>query len=190
MKVIFHLTVFLLLCFISHPEKSIAQSIPVGTVVLEDAYRRAQLLGEIDSSISFTSRPLFPVASMKIDNPFDPFSTLGKERWTKTGGIFQFLKDRGTVQLLPFTLQHQYNSDHPYSLNDGMMISFTKYDSEKDSSFKTLFPIFYPLQRKNNYDNPARPVAGDQRASAFIRWLFVPENAEVYLEIMREDKPN
>ncbi|NEW85504.1 MAG: capsule assembly Wzi family protein, partial [Mariniphaga sp.] len=71
----------------------------------------------------------------------------------------------------------------------GMTRSFTKYDSEKDSSFRTLFPIFYPLQRKNNYDNPARPVAGDQRASAFIRWLYVPENAEVYLEIMREDKP-
>ena len=381
MRVFLYLTTFLLVCVVCHPVRSFAQSIPVGTVVLEDTYRRAQLLGEIDSSISFTSRPLFPTASMKVTNAFDPYGTLGNERWMKTDGVFRFLKKRGTVQLLPFTLQHQYNSDHPYSLNDGMMIpargnqmmvsggffaklgplsiqlrpeyvhaenkdyqgfykelsdqkwyeyyqvvtfidlpekfgtksyeklslgqssirltyksvslgfsnenlwwgpgmrnslvmsntadgfkhytlntvkpirtpigsfegqiiagrlvnsgydvpdinrtflgwsiylpkrnerryinamvlsyqpkwvpglfigmtrSFTKYDSEKDSSFKTLFPIFYPLQRKNNYDNPARPLAGDQRASAFIRWLFVPENAEVYLEIMREDKP-
>ena len=38
----------------------VAQFLPVGTPVLEDYYRRAQLLGEIDSSISFTSRPIYP----------------------------------------------------------------------------------------------------------------------------------
>ena len=42
------------------------QSIPVGTSVLEDFYRRAQLLGQIDSSISFTSRPFFPVDALKL----------------------------------------------------------------------------------------------------------------------------
>lgn len=34
-----------------------AQSIPVGTPALDDYYRRLQLLGQTDSSASFTSRP-------------------------------------------------------------------------------------------------------------------------------------
>lgn len=356
------------------------QSLPVGTPVLEDAYRRAQLLGKVDSSISFTSRPLFPVESMKIANAFDPMNILGKERWTKTDGIFRFAKTYGLVQLLPVTWQQQFNTRNPYSFNDGAMIpargyqtlisggffakfgplniqfrpeyiyaqnedyqgfyeelsdqkwyeyyqiqtfidlpekfgtdpykktswgqssirltygpasiglsnenlwwgpgmrnslvmsnsadgflhytintvkpvrtpigsfegqiiagrlvnsgydvpdpdrtylgwpiylpkrdeeryinalqisyqpkwipglfigltrSFTKYESEKDSSFKTLFPVFYSMKRKNNYDNPDRPVAGDQRVSGYIRWLCVPAHAEVYFEYMREDQ--
>jgi hypothetical protein len=36
-----------------------AQTLPVGIPVLEDAYRREQLLGITDSLISFTIRPLF-----------------------------------------------------------------------------------------------------------------------------------
>lgn len=368
-----------LICIVSFPRYSTAQSLPVGTTVLEDAYRRAQLLGEIDSSISFTSRPLFPVEALKVQNTFDPYNTLEKDRWIKSDGIFHFAKERGIVQILPFTRLLQYNSDHPYSLNDGAMIpargyqttvsggffakygplsiqlrpeyiyaqnkdfqgfykelsdqkwyeyyqvqvfidmpekfgslpytkvswgqssvrltagpvsaglsnenlwwgpgmrnslvmsnsadgfihytlntvkpirtpigsfegqiiagrlensgftvpdsnrtflgysiylpkrkesryinsmvvtfqpkwvpglfigmtrSFTKYWGEKDSSFQALFPIFYPMERKNNYDNPKRPKAGDQRVSAFIRWLCLPEHAEVYFEYMRED---
>jgi len=65
---------------IFRPSESQAQSLPVGTPVLEDALRRAQLLGQIDSSISFTSRPLFPTASMKLTNTFDPYNSMEKER--------------------------------------------------------------------------------------------------------------
>jgi len=375
------LYIIFLISIVSFPICSTAQSLPVGTPMLEDAYRRAQLLGEIDSSISFTSRPLFPTSSMKVNNTFDPFNSLGNERWTKSDGTFHFAKDKGLIQLLPYTQQFQFNSALPYSLNDGPMIpskgyqtvfsggfyakygplsiqfrpehvhaenqnfqgfykemrdqvwyeyyqiqvfsdipeqfgnkpynkllwgqssvrlnvgpasiglsnenlwwgpgmrnslvisntsdgfmhytlnsvkpvrtpvgsfegqiiagrlensgfdvpdpdrtylgysiylpkrnewryinamvlsyqpkwvpglfigmtrSFTKYGGEKDSSFKSLFPIFFPMQGKNNYDNPDRPKAGDQRESVFIRWLCVPENAEVYFEFMREDPP-
>ena len=383
MKIRFWLFFFLFIYNSFDSTISQAQTIPVGTPVLEDAYRRAQLLGEIDSSISFTSRPIFPVASVKVTNAFDPFGSLSTERWKKTDDIFRFAKDRGMVQLLPFTIQQQYNTDHPYSLNDGPMIpargyqaqisgglfakfgplsiqlrpeyiyaenkdyqgfykevndfkwfeyyevqlfsdlpekfgtkpykkllwgqssirlslgpvsiglsnenlwwgpgmrsslvmsntadgfshytlntikpvrtpigsfegqiiagrldnsgfdvpdttgrtfmgwpiylrkrdewryinamvlnyqpkwipglfigmtrSFTKYGSEKDSSFRTLFPVFYPLQRKSQSDVPNRPKGPDQRVSAFIRWLCVPENAEVYFEYMRENQPD
>jgi hypothetical protein len=362
-----------------------AQSLPVGTPVLEDAYRRAQLLGEIDSSISFMSRPLFPAESMKKGNAFDPLGSLGKERMLKTDGIFKTAHGMGMVQLLPFTVQQQYNTDHPYSLNDGPMIpargyqtlisggfyakfgplsiqlrpeyvyaqnrnyqgfykqmddykwfgyyevqlfsdlperfgtkpykkllwgqssirltfgsvsfglsnenlwwgpgmrnslvmsntadgfshytlntvkpirtpigsfegqiiagrlgnsgfdvpdtmrtfaawdnyrfyqrkrnewryinamvltyqpkwvpgiflgitrSFTKYGSQKDSSFRAMFPVFFPLQRKTQSDLPNRPKGPDQRVSLFIRWLCVPEHAEVYYEFMRENQPD
>jgi len=359
-----------------------AQSLPVGTPVLEDAYRRAQLLGEIDSSISFTSRPLFPVASMKVNNAFDPINSLENNRLLQTNGIFRFAKGKGVLKLLPFTLQQQYNTDHPYSLNDGPMIlargyqtqisggffgkfgplsiqfrpeyvyaqnndyrgfpeelndyawyeyyevqlfidlpekfgnkpykkllwgqssirltlgavsfglsnenlwwgpgmrnslimsnsadgfshytlntvkpirtpigsfegqiiagrlensgfnvpdtnrtflglsiyhpkrdewryinamvlsyqpkwipglfigltrSFTKYGSEKDNSFRAMFPVFFPMERKKQIDLPNRPKGPDQRVSAFIRWLYVPEHAEVYFEFMRENQPD
>lgn len=114
---------------ICRPLGSEAQSLPVGTPVLEDALRRAQLLGEIDSSISFTSRPLFPVVSMKLTNAFDPYSTLDKERWTKSDGTIRFAKNKGIVQLLPFTWQQQFNTHHPYSLNDGAMIPAKGYQT-------------------------------------------------------------
>jgi hypothetical protein len=383
MKMHFRLSFTFLICACLNAALSQAQSLPVGTPVLEDAYRRAQLLGQVDSSISFMSRPLFPVASMKMSNAFDPLGSLGKERMLKTDGIFKTAHGMGMVQLLPFTVQQQYNTDHPYSLNDGPMIpargyqtlisggfyakfgplsiqlrpefvyaqnrnyqgfykevndfkwfeyyevqlfsdlpekfgdkpyrkllwgqssirltygsvsfglsnenlwwgpgmrnslvmsntsdgfshytlntvkpirtpigsfegqiiagrlensgfdvpdtsgrtfmggpiyqrkrnewryinamvlsyqpkwipgiffgitrSFTKYGSEKDSSFRAMFPVFFPLQRKNQSDVPNRPKGPDQRVSLFVRWLCVPENAEVYYEFMRENQPD
>jgi len=129
MKLFFHLSAFLLICLIYRPLKCQAQSLPVGTPVLEDALRRAQLLGEIDSSISFTSRPLFPTASMKLTNTFDPYNSMEKDRWTKTDATFRFAKNKGIVQLLPFTWQQQFNTHHPYSLDDGAMIPAKGYQT-------------------------------------------------------------
>jgi hypothetical protein len=41
----------------SVPE-AFSQSIPVGTAGVEDYFRRSQLLGQLDSTVSFTIRPL------------------------------------------------------------------------------------------------------------------------------------
>jgi hypothetical protein len=112
----------LLIITLSFQKGIFAQSLPVGTAVLEDALRRAQLLGEIDSSISFVNRPLFPAQSMKLKNTFDPYSSLDRERWRKTDGVIRFANEKGKVQLLPFTWQQQFNTQYPYSLNDGAMI--------------------------------------------------------------------
>lgn len=361
-----------------------AQSLPVGTPILEDAYRRAQLLGQVDSSISFTARPFYPNEFLKPENGFDPDDSLQYKTNKNLNKKFLYGKFLGEVKLLPFTWKQQYNTDHPYSLNDGPMIpargyqsvvsgglffkmgpvsiqllpeyiyaqnrdyqgfykemddfkwfdyyevqlfsdlpekfgtkaykkllwgqssirvthgpisfglsnenlwwgpgmrnslvmsntadgfshytlntvkpirtpigsfegqiiagrlensgfdvpdtmrtvavwdyrlyqrkrdewryinamvltyqpkwipglflgmtrSFTKYGSQKDSSFRTMFPVFFPLQRKKEIDLPNRPKGPDQRVSAFIRWLCVPENAEVYFEFMRENQPD
>lgn len=129
MKIIFHLTALIAICIFCQPLESQAQSLPVGTPVLEDALRRAQLLGQIDSSISFTSRPLFPVASLKANNAFDFDGSLETERWNKTDCIFRFAKEKGRIQLLPFTWQQQFNTHHPYSLNDGAMIPARGYQT-------------------------------------------------------------
>ena len=111
------------------------QSIPVGTFVLEDFYRRAQLLGQIDSSISFTSRPFFPVDALKLKNAFDPTLTFDQERKTSFAGIFKFFGKKGFIQLLPFSWQQQYNTHHPYSINDGVMIPARSYQTMFSGGF-------------------------------------------------------
>jgi len=106
-----------------------AQSLPVGTAVLEDAYRRAQLLGQIDSSVSFTSRPIFPSALFRQKDSFDPDSALENNRWTKFNGSLRFGGDNGVIKLLPVTCQQQYNSNHPRGINDGTMIPARGYQT-------------------------------------------------------------
>jgi len=115
------------------------QSIPVGTPVLEDYYRRAQLLGQLDSSISFTARPFFPVEALKIKNAFDPTQTLDQARKTKFDGAYRFGGKKGFIQLLPFTWQQQFNTHHPYSLNDGAMIPARGYQTMISGGFYAKF---------------------------------------------------
>jgi len=88
------------------------QSLPVGTPVLEDAYRRAQLVGTFDESVSFTARPFFP--------------SLINERQSSDSSI---KKETVIFRLLPLTLNQQYNSDHPEGLNDGAMIPARGYQT-------------------------------------------------------------
>lgn len=114
---------------LSNPVQLQAQSLPIGMPVLEDAYRRAQLLGQIDSTVSFTSLPLFPLAIHQQKGSFNPDSTFEKGRWTKTDELIRFAGDKGVVKLLPVTWIHQYNSLHPVGINDGAMIPARGYQT-------------------------------------------------------------
>jgi hypothetical protein len=106
-----------------------AQSLPVGTPVLEDAYRRAQLLGQIDSSISFTARPFFPMDALKSKNGFDPYNSLEKNSWSEFNGNFKLDNGKGIFKILPITWINQYNSALPAGLNDGPMIPARGYQT-------------------------------------------------------------
>ena len=95
---------------------SFSQTLPVGIPVLEDYYRREQLLKNKDSLVSFTIRPLFSVdqpessgENQRLDEKLLNFKS--KLNWSK-----------GSFQLLPISVQHQYNSQLPYDWNDGTMI--------------------------------------------------------------------
>ncbi len=104
------------------------QSLAVGSTVLEDYYRRKQLLGELDSTISFSIRPLYP-AALKVDNVFDPEGSLVNDGYFTSSGPSHFANGHGVFQLLPFSLQQQFNSHHPYGGNDGAMIPARGYQT-------------------------------------------------------------
>lgn len=92
-----------------------AQTIPVGTPVLEDFYRRQQLLGKLDSSISFMIRPITATALGQQDYLHYPDSSRSDIIWESRDGY-------GHLQLLPLVWQNQLNTAYPYGWNDGPMI--------------------------------------------------------------------
>jgi len=114
MKVCQRLVIYFF-CSICIPVGMRGQSVSVGDPVLEDYYRRTQLMGKIDSSFSFMVRPFFPSS-----NGLDLYGR--PENGIRNNGKFLFDKGRGYVQLLPITWIQQYNSDHPEGWNDGAMI--------------------------------------------------------------------
>jgi hypothetical protein len=95
----------------------IAQSLPVGTAGIEDYYRRLQLLGNTDSTVSFTVRPLFP-SSLKKRAYFPDVNETGLDTnstWVSKNGKLRAV-------ILPFNLQAIGTGGHPYGWNDGPLI--------------------------------------------------------------------
>ena len=130
-----------------------AQSIPVGTPMLEDAYRRAQLMGKIDSSFSFCSRPIFPSEAFKVENVFDPGNDLSTKSWNKRKDVsFDFDHNKGHIELLPFTWTNQYNSNYPYGWNDGLMIPARGYQKMVSGGFFAKYGWFQ-IQFRPEYVN-------------------------------------
>jgi len=112
------------------PFTAFAQSLPVGTPGLEEYYRRAQLMGKLDSSLSFCANPFFPVEALLMSDPFSP---------SLRPSVSPSLSL--SVSLLPITWQQQYNSHHPYSLNDGPMIPARGYQTMLSGGFFAKFSI-------------------------------------------------
>jgi hypothetical protein len=133
-----------------------AQSLPVNTTVLEDYYRRMQLLGKVDSNESFTTRPLLSNKLLKVQNIFDPENSL-KGSDSVNSGSFVFGKGRGLLQILPISWQQQFNSDHPYGWNDGPMIPAKGYQTMISGGFYLKYgPLSIQLRPEYVYaDNPA-----------------------------------
>ena len=100
-----------------------AQTVPVGTPALEDYYRRAQLLGQADSSVSFMIRPIFPKLSFKAKDAFYQDSTERHYDLLDAGRTTYVSKNgRLNVTLLPLSFQSQANTHNAYGWNDGAMI--------------------------------------------------------------------
>lgn len=92
-----------------------AQTIAVGLPVLEDYYRRQQLLGKVDSAISFSIRPITAQA-------LEQHRYLHYPDESRTDVVWQSGDGHGFLQLLPVVWQNQLNTAYPYGWNDGPMI--------------------------------------------------------------------
>lgn len=120
MKIIRILLAFIV--FTPFQYKLAAQTIPVGTVALDDYYRRAQLLGEADSLVSLMIRPIYPKLSFKAKDVFYQDSLEKRYNLIGNSGIYRSKNGKLELSLLPLSIQTQFNTDHPYGWNDGGMI--------------------------------------------------------------------
>ena len=120
MKIIKRVGAGILILFIKFSAYS--QSLPVGTVSIEDYYRNAQLMGIADTNVSFTVRPVFPGLLNRHSDVFYPDSTEKRYNLLDAAGSGQSKDHKFKWSLLPLSLQTQFNSHHPYGWNDGPMI--------------------------------------------------------------------
>lgn len=96
-----------------------AQNLQVGLLSFGDYYRRSQLMGHADSSVSFTIRPISLTSVSEKDSTF---SRLGYS-------IYNSPDAKACFQLLPVLLKQQYFSNSTVSRNDGLMIPGKGYQS-------------------------------------------------------------
>jgi hypothetical protein len=152
----FVLTIVFVLNCLLFVSKIYSQSIPVGTPVLDDYYRRMQLLGKVDSTLSFTIRPIFTGSSAIGYNVYDPDSTLKNNHLIGSGSI-SFAKGKGKFQILPLSWKQQFNSNHPYGWNDEAMIPAKGYQTMISGGIYFKYgPLSIQLQPEYVYaTNPA-----------------------------------
>lgn len=142
MKSIFY-KCFLVIALITllSKEHLFAQVLPVGIPGLEERYRREQLLGRVDSTLSFAIRPLGNAALLR-QNIYDPDSLLG------TKSLIPIFGGEGLLQLMPVVWQNQYTSNYPYGWNDGAMVPTrglqTMFSAGVYASYKFVSVQFMP----------------------------------------------
>ena len=107
------LSVVLCFCFF---QKVQAQTINLNEGFIQQNLRTAQLLGEFDPSVSFTSLPIHTgKIGVKIDS-----SLIGSNEYGAT--LKTFFGKHGAFKILPVDFIMEYSSHHPYSRNNGSMI--------------------------------------------------------------------
>ncbi|WP_422355580.1 capsule assembly Wzi family protein [Roseivirga pacifica] len=83
----------------------------IGSAGIEDFYRRQQLMGEYDSTVSFLIRPISN-NNFKSNNPY----LLG-----------QSTKEKNKLIVLPLISQSKYANKQPYGWNDGSLLPVGGY---------------------------------------------------------------
>lgn len=167
-----HFTVLLLSLLISF--SVVAQTVPVGTPVIEDYYRLLQLNGELDSSISFSLRPLTASALSKMagDNIFRPDTNRRDSSWLKWNGIETFQRGKGGLMLLPISWEQQVSSHHPYGWNDGSMIPARGYQTRFSGGFFAKYgPLSIQLRPEFIFARN-RNFKGFNTEHASITWFY------------------
>jgi len=140
MKTRFLLTALFLLIGID----MFGQTIPVGLLDnVEDSYRRQQLLGKDSSNSSYMIRPMYMSPNRNFDlNNDGNFNVNDFRKLIYT--------DPGTklrVYALPIVWQNQFNSHHPYGMNDGSMVQAKGYETQVSAGiFAEIGPLSIQLR--------------------------------------------
>lgn len=103
-----------------------AQTPYIGVPYFDQALQRAQLLGQIDSSISFMVRPVDANRAAGVKDIFRGDSLIldfDSNRYASWSKIQYVGSDEIYLTLLPLVSKYRLNTHHPYSRNDGPMIS-------------------------------------------------------------------
>lgn len=119
--------IYLSLLLLSLNYGAFAQTLPVGLLEnVEDAYRRQQLLGKDSSNSSYMIRPMF--MSDRNNLALDPDSNYFLNKFRKL--IYNNPALHTQIYALPVAWQQQFNSHHPYGMNDGSMVQARGYQTQ------------------------------------------------------------
>lgn len=182
---------------------ALAQSMPVGTPYWEDAMRRSQLMGELDSNISFMIRPvdlnLVPGATgvWGYDTLTDPIQPLHNLNLSATIALGRWNLPL-QWQTMPILMQTRFNEHHPYGWSDGPMIpakGLQTYLSGGVYARLGVLEVQYrpewvaarnedfstPQYRENGIDNPERmgtkPYQRYHTGQSFVKLRWGPISA-------------
>jgi len=176
-KIFFTLNVISAFACLIFAGNTYAQSLPVGTPVLDDYYRRMQLLGKVDSTQSFSVRPLLSKSELNVKDMYDPDSTLKQDHWIGSS-LVSFGSGNGQFQILPLSWQQQFNSDHPYGWNDGAMIPARGYQTMVSGGFFVKYgPLSIQLRPEYVYAaNTAFTGYATNRSNSELRDYYAFHN--------------
>jgi len=180
LKIVFYI-VILLQCSIVGIE-AIGQSLSPNYPLINEYYRREQLLGKIDPTFSFNLRPIFPVPAFDMDNAYALDSGLFD---LEKSDLHQYLtaSNQGKFLVLPLQLSSQYNSLYAHGINDGIMIpnrglqgvlSGGIYMEYKSLSFQ-FQPELLMAQNKNYIGFPIEHQASILYYYEYLNRIDIPE---------------
>lgn len=111
--------IFILLIFTN--ALTYSQSISLNESFLTDFLRIEQNLGNFNQDISFTVRPIdLNKYNFKNDSISDLFSSIYKD-------LYSSKNNKIKLKILPFNLNSEYSSQHPYNRNNGSLIGSRGY---------------------------------------------------------------
>jgi len=127
----------------------LAQTLPVGLLEnVEDTYRRQQLLGIDTSNSSYMIRPMFMSDDKNFNLNNDNVFSVNQFRKL----LYKNQKYKTEIYLLPVVVQQQFNSKHPYGINDGSMVQNRGYEMQVSAGVYAKFgPLSIQLRPEHVY---------------------------------------
>ena len=146
-----------------------AQSLPIGSQGTDGILRDLQVMGRFDINNSMSARPFFYSRNFTSDSlrrlidPDDLQPPVFKSRQ-------YFAANHGVVEVLPVTLQQQYNSHHPYGWSDGAMIAAKGYQTMISAGiYAELGPLSVQLRPEFVYAANPQFSYNDQYGGPTVR---------------------